>query len=252
MTTKNSSIKTSDVVIDMGNTRMKVALFVDGRLDGVLNFSNEANKRVMALIETADAKRAILSNVGKVKAPLIRALSEKLDLLHLDSNFEVPIRLDYHTPETLGTDRIANAVAASKFYAGQNVLIIDFGTCIKYDLLREDATFLGGAIAPGLDMRFRSMHKMTGKLPRIKEWKEKEMIWPGKDTRSSMVSGVLQGIEAEIVHYIAQSNERFENLKVIATGGDFGFFEKAFKNIIFAHPYLTLTGLHEILRFHLD
>ncbi len=252
MTVNNSARKTSDVVIDMGNSRMKVALFVDGRLDGVLNFSNEANKKVMSLIEEADAKRAILSNVGKVKEPLLRSLRENLVFLHLNSRTPIPVSLDYQTPQTLGTDRVANAVSAAKFYPNTNVLIIDFGTCIKYDLVREDQTFLGGAISPGLDMRFHGMHKMTGRLPRIKEWKEKEMIWPGKNTRGSMVSGVLQGIEAEIVHYMAQANERFDDLKVIATGGDFGFFEKAFKNIIFAHPYLTLTGLHEILRFNMD
>lgn len=252
MTSKGSTNKNADVVIDMGNTRMKVALFVDGELDGVLNFSKESNKRLMTLIENAEAKRAILSNVGKVKEPLLKSLEAGLSFLHVNSKTPVPVKLDYATPHSLGTDRVANAVAAAKFYANTNVLIIDFGTCIKYDLVREDNIFLGGAISPGLDMRFHAMHKRTGRLPRIKAWKEKELIWPGKDTRGSMVSGVLQGIEAEIGHYVAQANERFEDLKVIATGGDFRFFEKAFKNIIFAHPYLTLAGLHEILLYNTD
>jgi type III pantothenate kinase len=94
------------------------------------------------------------------------------------------------------------------------------------------------------------MSKMTGKLPRIKAWKESEEIWPGKDTRSSMASGVVQGIQSEILRYMDISREHYDNLIVIATGGDFGFFDKAFKNLIFAHPYLTLQGLHEILKYN--
>lgn len=242
----------SDVVIDLGNTRMKVALFCNGKLDGVLSFSKEANKKVMALIEEAGAKRAILSNVSRVKQSLLDSLKEHLRFLPFDASTKLPLELDYRTPLTLGTDRLANAVAATKFYPGRNVLIIDFGTCIKFDLVSADEVFLGGAISPGLQMRFRSMHKMTGRLPRITDWKERELIWPGKDTRSSMISGVLQGVEAEISHYMSQAAERYDHLMVVATGGDYSFFEKAFKNIIFAHPYLTLMGLHEILCYNMD
>ncbi len=245
-------MKNIDMAIDIGNTRMKVALFVGGELDGVLTFSNRAYRQVAQLIDKAGAKRGVISNVSKMTRSLADVFEENLELLLVDQNTKFPIKIKYKTPQTLGTDRIANAVAAAKLYPNKNVLVIDFGTCIKYDIITEKGKFIGGSIAPGLQMRFKSMYMMTGKLPRIKEWDKAEEEWPGTDTRSSMVSGVVQGIQAEVLRYIDISNEHYQNLTVIATGGDYGFFDKVFKNIIFAHPYLTLWGLHEILLTNLD
>ncbi|NEN23034.1 type III pantothenate kinase [Cryomorpha ignava] len=246
------SVQKSNMIIDIGNTRMKVALYVRNQLDGVLTFSNRAHRQVSELIENTQAEYAIISNVTNLPQPLTEVFQENLNIIEFDGTTPIPIKLDYKTPNTLGTDRIANAVGAQKNYPGQNVLIIDFGTCIKFDVLSADGIYRGGAISPGVKMRFKSMHQMTGKLPYIKDWHEDEEIWPGLDTRSSMVSGVIQGVQAEILRYIDISNEHYNNLTVIATGGDFAFFDKAFKNIIFANPYLTLQGLHEILLYNID
>ncbi len=244
------SHEVSDMVIDIGNTRMKVALFVNNNLDGVLSFSNRAHKKVEDLLEKTNPQRGILSNVSKLNKPVANLFKRNMDLIKFDPSTEIPIALNYKSPKTLGTDRIANAVGAHTLYPEKNVLVIDFGTCIKFDIVTREGVFQGGAISPGITMRFKSMSKMTGKLPRIKQWKESEEIWPGKDTRSSMASGVIQGIQSEILRYMDISREHYDNLEVIATGGDFGFFDKAFKNIIFAHPYLTLEGLHEILKYN--
>lgn len=245
-------IRNSDMVIDIGNTRMKVALFVHNQLDGVLTFSNRAHRQVADLIENADAHRGIISNVSNLAQPVTDLFQEHLTILAFNHATPIPIELDYETVDTLGTDRIANAVGAHKGYPSQNVLIIDFGSCIKYDIITSDGVFRGGAIAPGIQMRFKAMHQMTGRLPLIKEWSKADEIWPGKNTQASMVSGVIQGIHSEILRYIDQVNAHYNNLTVIATGGDFGFFDKAFKNIIFANPYLTLHGLHEILLYNTD
>ncbi|MCA1763482.1 MAG: type III pantothenate kinase [Cryomorphaceae bacterium] len=237
----------SDMVIDIGNTRMKVALFVGNELDGVLFFSNRAHKKVADLLEKTHPERGIVSNVSKLNKPVANLFRKNMDLVYFEQAIKTPVEISYKTPKTLGTDRIANAVGAHKLYPKNNVLIIDFGTCIKYDIVTKNGEFKGGSIAPGVQMRFKSMHKMTGKLPRIKTWLEEDENWPGTDTKSSMVSGVIQGIHSEILRYMDISAEHYNNLTVIATGGDFMFFDKAFKNIIFAHPYLTLQGLHEIL-----
>ncbi|MCH2215819.1 MAG: type III pantothenate kinase [Flavobacteriales bacterium] len=242
---------TSDVVIDVGNTRMKVALFTDSKLDGVLSISNKSKKKVLDVIDESSATRAIMSNVSKLREGLLKGLDERLDFILMTPKIKVPIQVAYKTMGTLGTDRLANAVFASKYHHQKNVLVIDFGTCIKYDLIREDGTYIGGAIAPGLQMRFKSMSKMTRQLPLIESWRAKEKLWPGNTTRSSMVAGVIQGVEAEIMHYIEEGNNRYDNLVVVATGGDYSYFEKAFKNIIFADPYLTLRGLHEILQYNM-
>ena len=241
----------SDVVIDVGNTRMKVALFTDSKLDGVLSISNKSTKKVLEVIDESSASRAIMSNVSKLREELLNGLDERLEFVLMTPKINVPLEIDYKSINTLGTDRLANAVFAAKFHPQKNVLVIDFGTCIKYDLVREDGTYLGGAIAPGLQMRFKSMSKMTKRLPLIENWKSSEKLWPGNTTKRSMVAGVLQGVEAEIVHYIEEGNNRYDNLVVVATGGDFTYFEKAFKNIIFADPYLTLRGLHEILIYNM-
>ncbi len=244
--------KNSDLVIDIGNTRMKIGLFVNDQLDGVLNFSNQSVKHVEKLIESTGAQRGVMSSVTEVNKSLYALLQEELDMLELNQHTKVPIHLNYETPETLGMDRLANAVGAAKLYPKTNVLFIDFGTCIKYDLIDEGGVFQGGAIAPGLPMRFQAMHKMTGKLPKIKHWLKRDTVWPGKSTHGCMVAGVVQGIQAEMDQYINSATDIYANLTVISTGGDFSFFEKAFKNIIFAHPYLTLEGLHEILKFNMD
>lgn len=242
----------SDMVIDIGNTRMKVALFVKNELDGVLTFSNRAHKQVAELIENAQAQRGIISNVSNLTQPVSEVFQENLKILEFNHTTRLPIKLDYSTPKSLGTDRIANAVGACKAYPGTNVLIIDFGTCIKFDIMTAEGVFNGGAISPGVQMRFKAMHQMTGMLPLIKEWSEIDENWPGQNTNASMVSGVIQGIHAEILRYIDLGNEHYNKLTVIATGGDFSFFDKAFKNIIFANPYLTLHGLHEILLYNMD
>lgn len=241
----------SDVVIDVGNTRMKVALFTDSKLDGVLSFSNKSKKKVLDVIDESSASRAIMSNVAKLREGLLNGLHERLEFMLMEPHVKVPVKVDYQTLDTLGTDRLANAVYAAKYYEGKNVLTIDFGTCIKYDLVKADGVYAGGSIAPGLQMRFKSMSKMTKRLPYIDDWRVNEKNWPAKTTRSSLVAGVLQGVEAEIAHYINEGNTRYDNLTVIATGGDFTYFEKAFKNIIFADPYLTLRGLHEILLYNM-
>ena len=248
---KEAQKQKSDVVIDVGNTRMKVALFTDSKLDGVLSISNKSTKKVLEVIDESSATRAIMSNVSKLREGLLKGLDERLEFILMTPKINVPVKVNYKTVDTLGTDRLANAVFASKFYHGKNVLVIDFGTCIKYDLVREDGTFLGGAIAPGLQMRFKCMSKMTRRLPLIENWRSSDKVWPGNTTKGSMVAGVMQGLEAEIMHYIEEGNNRFDNLSVVATGGDYAYFEKAFKNIIFADPYLTLRGLHEILIYNM-
>ncbi|MCA1750289.1 MAG: type III pantothenate kinase [Flavobacteriales bacterium] len=244
--------KKSDLVIDNGNTRMKIGLFIDSRLDGVLSFSNHSVKDVEKLIETSGALRGVMSSVTEVHKPLYDLLKGELDMLEISPATKIPISLDYDTPHTLGMDRVANAAGAYLLYPDTNVLVIDFGTCIKYDLIDSGGTFRGGAIAPGVSMRFKSMHEMTGKLPYIKHWTHKEVTWPGKSTQECMVTGVIEGIQSEMSQYISTASGIYGNLTVISTGGDFSFFEKAFKNLIFAHPYLTLQGLHEILKFNMD
>src|SRR5690606_22966723 len=144
------SVQKSNMIIDIGNTRMKVALYVRNQLDGVLTFSNRAHRQVSELIENTQTEYAIISNVTNLPQPLNDVFQENLNILEFNGSTPIPIKLNYKTPNTLGTDRIANAVGARKNYPKQNVLIIDFGTCLKFDVLSADGVYRGGAISPGI------------------------------------------------------------------------------------------------------
>ena len=171
----------------------------------------------------------------------------------LDQKTPIPIRLKYDSPETLGKDRIAMAVACKILYPNRNVLGIDFGTCITYDLVSQEGDYLGGAISAGVQLRFNAMHSGTASLPLIK-WDPvgvKKIQKIGTTTNSSMISGVINGIKAEVLSFIEHYGENRNDLKVVLSGGDAEFFEKELKNGIFADPNLVLKGLNEILQYNL-
>jgi type III pantothenate kinase len=160
----------------------------------------------------------------------------------------------YASPETLGNDRLANAVAASALYPSRNVLILDAGTCIKYDFISAEKIYTGGAISPGLSMRFMAMHNYTARLPLLNpamdELIQKAQL-TGSDTYHAMLSGVVNGAVFEAEGFIAAYAENYPDMLVLVTGGDRLFFEKHLKSEIFAHSNLVLPGLHVILDHNL-
>ena len=162
----------------------------------------------------------------------------------------LPIQIDYKTPLSLGNDRICNAVAANLIFPNKNVLIIDLGTCNKYDFITKEKRYLGGAISPGFKMRLDSMHQFTEQLPLLDPVMGTQII--GDSTTNSMISGAFYGIIGEINYFIEQYKSQFNDMEVVLTGGFYIYFEKVLKNHIFADPYLTLRGLNEILNFQVD
>ena len=160
----------------------------------------------------------------------------------------LPICIKYKTPETLGLDRIANAVAANALFPNENVLSIQAGTCLVMDFVTKDAEYLGGSIAPDLEMRFSALHHFTKRLPLVK--KQKINYFIGKTTEESIRSGVLNGIADEINGAIERYREQFGELKIILTGGNKNDLENSIKSTIFAAPNLVLNGLHKILTFN--
>ncbi len=161
----------------------------------------------------------------------------------------LPIANRYKTPETLGADRITLAVAAQALFPGAPVLVIAAGTCITYNFIDEQG-YHGGAISPGITMRFRALEHYTSRLPYI-EWdayrQETLDLLTGADTESSILSGVLQGVIQEVAGTIELYQHRYSGLRVVATGGDMGFLVKNLKNGIFARPDMVLEGLNYIL-----
>jgi type III pantothenate kinase len=126
--------------------------------------------------------------------------------------------------------------------------VIDAGTCITYDFLDSDGIYHGGAISPGLRMRFQAVHTFTSRLPLVDTPAEALLI--GDTTEKSIQSGVVNGIVAEAKGIIQQYERQFEGLTVILCGGDGGFFENKLKGSIFAVPELVLSGLNSILNYN--
>jgi type III pantothenate kinase len=132
------------------------------------------------------------------------------------------------------------------------VLKIDAGTCVTYDFINEKGQFIGGAISPGLRLRFKALHEYTASLPLVTSTDQQGFDLIGQDTTSAIASGVLNGISAEIYGIVKQYEQRFSNLKVVATGGDWSKFATMQESEIFARPNLVLEGLNRILNFNIN
>jgi len=238
------------LTIDIGNSNLKFALFDNETISehgiGIQALS-------VLLVQKAEfISQAIMASVadGGAVADLLRKFN--IPLTTLARQTKLPIKILYKTPETLGTDRVALAVAADRIFQGAPTLVIGAGTCITYNFT-DQGNFHGGAISPGITMRFEAMNHYTARLPYI-DWAPYQghtyegLI--GADTQDSMVSGVLNGVIHEIDGTIEQYRQRYSGLKVTVTGGDMGFLVKNLKNDIFARPDMVLEGLNYILLHH--
>lgn len=232
-------------VVDVGNSQVNIVDFVAGKIQSLLSFpTTEKTKLLSALNQRIENKSILSSVLGKGDSALIR--KELQPDVFLTSDISLPIQLSqYQTSRTLGADRIANAVAAHYYKKTQNALVVDLGTCIKFDLV-VDGSFLGGAISPGYQMRFKAMHTFTGALPLLTPQKNHPFL--GFDTSSCMISGVMNGIQAEIVSFIAQYEKKYKGLTIFLTGGDLEKFDIPTKNSIFVDKNLTVKGLYLILK----
>ncbi len=237
--------KTKYCVVDAGNTRIKVVDFEGG----------EVMKETFVDVNDYEKINLIISSKKDAISILSSVLDEKLRLwiehilkpnVVLTNKTPLPISINtYKTPETLGADRIANAVAANHYSKTPNSLVIDIGTCIKFDFV-QNGQFIGGSISPGYLMRLKAMHHFTGALPLLALEEQSNLV--GDSTKNAMLSGVLNGIKAEIEGFINQYNQQYQPLTIFLTGGDLKRFDKELKNSIFADDYLTVKGLYLILK----
>ena len=160
----------------------------------------------------------------------------------------LPVTVDYRSPKTLGSDRIAAVIGARAEAPDRDILVIDAGTCITYDMITATGHFLGGNIAPGIKMRLRSMNKFTEKLPVVEKNGDTPLL--GYDTETAMRSGAILGACYEIEGYIRSLTEKNVKISIIFTGGDAKYFVKRIKNAIFAKCELVICGLNRILDYN--
>ena len=234
------------LVVDAGNTRIKVAVYNNADLAEVHLFSSDELAQLKSFLIDNRFHEAILSSVRSPKET-----KWMLQLMQGAKLFKTlpfyPIQLDYETPETLGADRLANAIAAFTHAEG-NALVIDIGTCIKFDFVSENGVYQGGSISPGIQMRYKAMNQFTAGLPLVNILEPAKLI--GKSTVDCMHTGVMRGIEAEINAFIEDYQANYEELTIFITGGDAQYFDFGSKNNTFVDENLTLTGLFITIQAH--
>lgn len=238
-----------NMVIDIGNTLQKLAVFDEN--ETIVRFLQEKQLTISMLEEVLASypvRSAIVSSVGEENREILDWLERRVRLVRFSSQCRLPITIRYATPETLGTDRIANAVGANALFPGENVLSIMAGTCLVADFVNADGEYLGGSIAPGMQMRFQALSQFTARLPLIAP--ESIDFFIGDDTRGSILSGVINGMAREIDGLIAQYEGEFAGLKSIFSGGDSGLLQNFIKKRIFAAQNPILFGLLKILKLN--
>ncbi|MCF0060679.1 type III pantothenate kinase [Dyadobacter chenwenxiniae] len=237
-----------NIVIDSGNTYSKVGWFQEEKL---LRYTTRLTfSELIEAVRSEIPEYILFSSVSYTAADFENALGKSLKTFELTPETPLPITKNYDTPQTLGADRIAASAGANFLYPGEDLVVIDMGTCITYDLIDKNAVFQGGLISPGVKMRFNAMHSFTKRLPLVEPEPGPPLI--GKSTRSAMQSGVMNGVLAEIQGIIEQYRHNSPDLRVLLCGGDAAFFESSLKPPIFAVPELVLIGLNRILTYNVS
>jgi type III pantothenate kinase len=206
---------------------------------------------VKPFFEKYDLHQGIMSTVIKCDGEMLTFLNNILPYFILfDEKTLVPVNIQYQTPKTLGKDRLAAVVGANYLKPRENILIIDAGTAITYELLEAAGVYLGGNISPGMTTRFKALNNCTSRLPFIQE--EEDIPQIGYNTKTAIQAGVVNGIVYEMDGCIEDLRQKYPDLLVFLTGGHSFYFERRLKNTIFADINLVLTGLNRILEYNVE
>lgn len=235
------------LIVDIGNSSAKVALFEgDILVEHIYTEHQELPYVLTDKVRNAIITSAIVSSVIPLDGAVEEVISSlPFPCLRMSAKLKMPFRIAYKTPETLGPDRLAAVAEACMQQPGHDILVIDAGTAITYDLVTADGLYVGGNISPGIGMRFKALHHFTGKLPLVSE--EGERVGLGDATETAIREGVLQGVSYEIRGYIRTCKNKYPRLLVFLTGGGAIFLDNRTKSRTFADSLLVLKGLNRIL-----
>ena len=237
------------LTIDVGNTRIKGAVFEDDILIEYFFFTKiELQKKIKNILKIhKKITDLVIAAVGDVEKQSFLAFNNDLNIHFISHKDSFPFYNDYETPQTLGIDRMVLAAGATLQFPNRNRLVIDAGTCVTFDFIDETNKYHGGAIAPGLRLRYESLHNFTAKLPLLTLESPKDLI--GKSTSESIHSGVVNGFVYEIDGFIEEYRTRYSNFIIILTGGDTDFLAKRLKNTIFANSNFLLESLNQTYQY---
>ncbi|MBP6424599.1 MAG: type III pantothenate kinase [Flavobacterium sp.] len=237
------------LTIDVGNTRIKGAVFESDTLVEQFQFEPKAlqNGIESILNKYPSTSDLVVASVGNFDKNDFLSFSNQIAIYFISHTDPFPFLNAYATPNTLGIDRMVLAAGATLRYPNQNRLVIDAGTCITYDFISQDDVYLGGAISPGLRLRYQSLHNYTAALPLLDS--ECPDYFIGNSTANSIHSGVVNGLAHEIDGFIEEYRTRYSNFIIILTGGDADFLAKRLKNTIFANSNFLLESLNQTFQY---
>lgn len=238
-----------ELVIDIGNSCAKIAVFDKNKIIDVYYDSNKNLDKLDIICNKYPISRGIVSSVVKINDIIEKQIVNlPFNVIRLSHSTTIPITNDYKSPKTLGMDRIAAVIGAEEIEPRRELLVIDAGTCITYDFIDSKGHYKGGNISPGIEMRFRALNSYTDCLPYID--KEGKTLLIGEDTESAIRSGVILGVEQEIAGYISLMRNKYPELLVFLTGGNEFSFDTNLKSIIFVDKFLVLKGLNRIIHYN--
>ena len=238
-----------NLVIDIGNTVAKLAIFDGDNIVEVIRGSNHSLDILPVILNKYPIEKGIIGSVITLSKTIRRQLKEaKHNIIELSYNTPVPINNLYKSPKTLGMDRLAAVVGANFLMPGRDLLVIDAGTAITYEFIDAAGNYHGGNISPGIYTRFKTLNACCDKLPLID--KDGEAPFFGYNTETAIRAGVIKGMEFEILGYIEYMRKKYPELLVFLTGGDNFSFDTNLKSIIFADRFLVLKGLNRILEYN--
>jgi type III pantothenate kinase len=237
------------LAVDVGNTRIKAAVFEGNTLlESFIFLKAELEKSIQNILEKyKNTTDLVVASVSDVEKQAFFSFENAVNIHFVSQKDVFPFVNRYETPQTLGIDRMVLAAGATLQFPDQNRLVIDAGTCVTFDCIDENDNYLGGAISPGLRLRYESLHHYTAKLPLLTLEKPKDFI--GKSTSESIHSGVVNGLVYEIDGFVEEFKAQYSKFIIILTGGDSEFLAKRLKNTIFANSNFLLESLNQTFQY---
>ena len=226
-----------NLIVDIGNTSTKLAVFKGGNKISVSRINDLSCEEFEKKLTDRKLRKVIVSSVKR--------LPHFVNILTYKSKF--PFRIEYETPETLGTDRLAGVAGAYNLFPGEDILVIDAGTAITYDFL-NGTVYKGGNISPGIEMRFKALHKFTSRLPLLSV--RENFTFPGLNTNDAILAGVLKGSIYEINEYIRTFKKKHKSCKIILTGGDSDYLKDKLNREVTFMSDIVIEGLNYILEYN--
>ena len=234
------------LLIDLSNSYAKIAFASKQRVSKPAQISTaKLSSGVIAeFLGRRQVKKLVVSSVVPTKNSAIsKAAQNKVQVLWLDWKLKLGVAIDYPKPDSIGADRLANAAAAASLY-GWPAIVVDFGTAATFDVVSEEGSYIGGAIAPGLEAMTNYLYQRTALLPRLSLREPHRAV--GKSTGEAMRSGAIfgyRGLVREILTRIKAEQSSRKKVTIVATGGYARLIASQVPEIAVIHPHLTLEGL---------